>query len=43
MKSNTKFLIGFMVGVGTGLVAGILLAPERGDDTRRLIGERARA
>ncbi len=43
MNNNTKIFIGFMLGVGAGLIAGVLLAPERGNDTRKMIGERARA
>jgi gas vesicle protein len=43
MSDNSKIFIGFMIGVGAGLVAGILLAPERGDETRKMIGEKAKA
>jgi hypothetical protein len=38
--SSTNF-IWFLTGLGLGTAAGILLAPQAGSDTRRMIGSRA--
>ncbi len=43
MNSNTKIFVGFLIGAGTGLVLGLLLAPNRGEETRKMITERSRA
>lgn len=40
--SATKFLAGFLVGGAIGAVAGILLAPKSGEETRTLIAESAK-
>ena len=37
--SSTKFLVGFLVGGAIGAVAGILLAPKSGEETRQLIAD----
>jgi len=43
MKSSTaKFLFGFIAGVAAGAVAGILLAPDKGSETRRKVAEKAK-
>mgnify|MGYP001361163815 CR=1 FL=1 len=34
-----KFLIGLLVGIGLGVVAGLLLAPQSGEATRAQLGE----
>ena len=34
-------LMWFVAGAAVGTVAGLLLAPQSGEETRRLIGERA--
>ena len=39
--SLSKFLTGFAVGAAIGAVAGILLAPKSGAETREMIGEMA--
>ena len=40
--SVTKFLAGFIVGGALGAVAGILLAPKSGEETRALIADTTR-
>ena len=40
--SATKFLAGFLVGGAIGAVAGILLAPKSGEETRALIADTAK-
>lgn len=42
MNDNTKVFLGFLSGLFAGALAGILLAPDRGDATRRMIAERAK-
>lgn len=37
--SATKFLAGFIVGGAIGAIAGILLAPKSGEETRQLIAD----
>ena len=39
--SVTRFLAGFAIGATIGAVAGILLAPKSGAETREMIGEMA--
>ena len=34
-----KFLFGLLLGFALGVAAGLLLAPQSGEDTRALIGE----
>ena len=40
--SATKFLAGFIVGGAIGAIAGILLAPKSGEETRQLIADTTR-
>lgn len=35
--SNTKTILGFIAGASIGAIAGILLAPDRGAETRKKI------
>lgn len=35
--ANTKIILGFIAGASLGAIAGILLAPEKGADTRKKI------
>ena len=37
--SAPKFLAGFIVGGAIGAIAGILLAPKSGEETRQLIAD----
>ena len=39
--SVTRFLAGFAIGAAIGAVAGILLAPKSGAETREIIGDMA--
>ena len=39
--SGTKFLAGFLVGGAIGAIAGILLAPKSGEESRRQIKDAA--
>lgn len=39
--SVSRFLAGFVVGGAIGAVAGILLAPKSGEETRKLLSESA--
>jgi gas vesicle protein len=39
--SNTKTVLGFIAGAAVGALAGILLAPDKGSDTRRKIAGKA--
>lgn len=41
MNDNAKVFLGFIAGLCAGAVAGILLAPDRGDATRRMIADRS--
>jgi len=34
-----KFLIGLLLGFGLGVAAGLLMAPQSGEDTRAQLGE----
>ena len=40
--SVSKFLAGFAVGAGLGALAGILLAPQSGEETREALGTMAK-
>jgi len=40
--SGTKFLAGFIVGGAIGALAGILLAPKSGAETRSMIADSAK-
>ncbi len=35
--ANTKIILGFIAGAALGAIAGILIAPEKGADTRQKI------
>lgn len=37
--SATKFLAGFIVGGAIGVIAGVLLAPKSGEETRAMIAD----
>lgn len=37
MKTTTKFLLGFVTGALTGATVGLLLAPDKGGETRKQI------
>ncbi|MCI1272982.1 MAG: YtxH domain-containing protein [Clostridiaceae bacterium] len=37
--SGTKFLAGFLVGGAIGAIAGILLAPKSGEETRAMLAD----
>ncbi|MGE0199358.1 MAG: YtxH domain-containing protein [Candidatus Melainabacteria bacterium] len=39
MSSFEKFVMGSLMGIGVGAVVGMLLAPRKGEETRRLIRE----
>jgi len=39
MNTTGKFLFGFVVGAIAGATIGLLLAPEKGENTRKLISE----
>ena len=41
--NSGKILLGVLAGVAVGAVAGILLAPERGSDTRKMISRKSDA
>ena len=38
--TGTKTILGFIAGVSMGAIAGILLSPEKGSDTRQNIADR---
>ena len=40
-NGTTCLLAGFMAGVAVGAAIGVLLAPQKGEDTRRLIVRQA--
>jgi gas vesicle protein len=42
MDNNQKVVLGVFLGMVAGAVAGILLAPQAGDATRRAIADTAR-
>ncbi len=39
--SNTKTLLGFVAGAAVGALAGVLLAPDKGSNTRKKIAGKA--
>ncbi|NJL12172.1 MAG: YtxH domain-containing protein [Microscillaceae bacterium] len=43
MSSNLRLFFTFTAGVAVGLAAGLLLAPGRGDETRKVLANRAKA
>jgi gas vesicle protein len=42
-NSESKFAIGFIVGVAAGLAIGFLFAPKSGAETRELLSEKVAA
>ncbi len=38
--ANTKTLLGFLAGAAVGAIAGILLAPDKGSETRKKISRK---
>jgi len=42
MDNNTKIFLGFLGGILAGVAAGLLLAPEKGDATRKMLLDRAK-
>ena len=40
MNSTTKFLLGFIAGALSGATIGLLLAPDKGEETRKFINEK---
>ncbi|MDX2305394.1 MAG: YtxH domain-containing protein [Microscillaceae bacterium] len=43
MNDNTKVFIGFLTGLAAGVITGVLLAPDKGDETRKMLAERAKS
>jgi gas vesicle protein len=41
MNNSTKILLGFIAGAAIGGALGILLAPDKGSETRRKIAEKS--
>ena len=39
--SSSKIMTGILIGAAAGAVLGILFAPEKGSDTRKMIGEKS--
>ena len=39
--ANTKTLLGFLAGAAVGALAGILLAPDKGSETRKKISRKS--
>jgi len=39
--TGTKIILGFIAGASIGAIAGILLSPEKGSDTRKKIIDKA--
>ena len=39
--SVTRFLAGFAIGGAIGAIAGILLAPKAGEETRKILADKA--
>ena len=42
MKTSSKVILAAIAGAAVGAVAGILLAPDKGEETRRKIAEKAK-
>lgn len=42
MKTSTKIWTGFIAGAALGTAAGILLAPDKGTNTRKKIAEKSK-
>jgi gas vesicle protein len=41
MSSDQKVIVGFLLGAAAGAMAGILLAPSSGEETRKKIADKA--
>ena len=41
-EQNSKVAMGFLIGLGVGALAGLLLAPQSGKESQDWIAERAR-
>jgi len=41
-SSDSKFLLGFLAGAAIGALAGILFAPDKGSETRKVLNEKAK-
>jgi len=41
MSSDQKVIVGFLLGAAAGTLAGILLAPNSGEETRKKIADKA--
>ena len=41
MTNDQKVVVGFLCGVAAGALAGILLAPNSGEETRKIIADKA--
>jgi gas vesicle protein len=41
MSNDQKVIAGFLCGVAAGALAGILLAPNSGEETRKIIADKA--
>jgi gas vesicle protein len=41
MTNDQKVIVGFLCGVAAGALAGILLAPNSGEETRKKIADKA--
>lgn len=39
--SNQKVIVGTLIGAALGFVAGLLMAPQTGEETRNQLGEKA--
>jgi len=39
-SSNLKFAIGFIVGMAAGIVVSLLLSPQSGEETRKVLKEK---
>jgi len=40
MRTATKFLFGFFAGALTGVSLGLLFAPEKGEETRKILRDK---
>jgi gas vesicle protein len=41
MSNDQKVIVGFLCGVAAGALAGLLLAPNSGEETRKMISDKA--
>ena len=42
MENNTKVVLALLAGAAAGMALGVLLAPEKGSESRRKMGETAK-